>query len=130
MSCPTPALDPHTLAPALRPPAPGPDPAREALAAIASTYEDARAGIISGEPSPAVVPAGYSPTVPLTLPSDREPAHPARNPGAPRTVTTWWSRLLRRPEPGRRGRHCRTVPGGLPPESFAWGPPGRVRHLS
>ena len=142
MSCPTLALDRSTLTALRRPPAAtadaatadaapaDADAASDALAAIASTYEDARAGIISGERSSAVVPAGYSPTVPLTLLAKPEPPRPPQRSGALQTVTTLWSRLLRRVEPGRRGRHSATEAEGLPAEALQWGPPGRVRLLS
>lgn len=130
MSRSTLALDPRTLT--VRPPTAAPaEPADDALAAIASTYEDARAGIISGEPSPAVVTAGYSPTVPLVLLSKLGPARPPESSAALQTATTRWSRLLRRVGPGRRGRHSATESKGMPAKAFQWGPPpGRVRVLS
>lgn len=120
----------------------GRDSAREALAAIASTYEDARAGIISGDSSPRaeqqadaaphpLAPTGHSPTVPLTLMSGQPRAEPPQNPptGERPASTAFWSRLLRRGQPARRGRHSATDPAGLPAQTFEWGPPGRVRFL-
>lgn len=152
MSCPNLALDPRT---ATAPPpsdATTQDSASEALAAIASTYEDARAGIISGDSSPSgeqpsaekpsaeqhtealLLPrarTGHSPTVPLTLMSALNRAEPPQNsPAGERgAMTAFWSRLLRRGQTARRGRHSATESDGLPPEAFRWGPPGRVRFL-
>ena len=97
------------------------DAASDALAAIASTYEDARAGIISGEPAPSAgppvevagpgpTPPGHAPTVRVARPAGPPRARPPETPRADDRSDTagFWSRLLRRGGPPRAGRHSGT----------------------
>jgi hypothetical protein len=133
VSCPELSLDRPTIPAPARSAEETADSATEALAAIATTYEDARAGIISGEPSPhPLAPTGHSPTVPLTLMTSlkrTEPSQPAPT-EVRQAVPGVWSRLLRRGAAARRGRHSAADSDRLPAEAFQWGPPGRVRYLS
>jgi hypothetical protein len=140
VSCPELSLAPRTTPAASPSDAAPPESASEALAAIASTYEDARAGIISGDNSGAVsggasphpLAAGHSPTVPLILKSSRKRAEPPQGPptGAREAMTALWSRVVRRGTPARRGRHSATESDSFSGGSLPWGSPGRVRFLS
>jgi hypothetical protein len=93
------------------------DPATEALAAITSSYQHGREGIISGQSPPSVGQHGenpqpdlalaHPPTVPLTLVSNPKPAEPAQAPptGQPRALANFWSRLVWTRRSAPRGRH-------------------------
>jgi len=103
---------------AVQPTADTKDPAREALAAITSSYRDGRAGIISGDGSPSTgrpgedpsadpAPPTHFPTVPLDFLSSPKPAAVPAVPPAVEDpeATTLWSRIVRTRRPAPRGRH-------------------------